>query len=152
MPKPGGGSKQLEDMASDGTRIQLLAKKRAEVFGALRAGPGRPGQDRGPWCVRQLRLHVTAECKNTVIVASGGPRLYFVNDGTFFKANHELLCHTTVPVAVEGKIIREVGPSKTGAVVFGEIQGTKIGRPSRGTSPKARRSCLPGLDCARTAT
>ena len=32
MPKPGGGSKQLEDMAQDARRIQLLAKKRAEVF------------------------------------------------------------------------------------------------------------------------
>ena len=129
MPKPGGGSKQLEDMASDGVRIQLLAKKRAEVFALYGLDPDAQAKIAGLGVCGKCALHVTAECKNTVIVASGGPRLYFVNDGAFFKGNHELLCHTTVPVSIEGKITREVGPSKTGAVAFGEIQGTKIGRP-----------------------
>ena len=68
-----------------------------------------------------------------------------VNDGTLFEANHKLLCHTTVPVAIEGNITKEVGPSKTGEVAFGEIQGTTIGADPSGNITEGKEVVLAGV-------
>jgi hypothetical protein len=145
MPRPGAGSKQLEDMNQDSRKIQLLARKRAEVFRLYGLEPDAGAKIAGLGVCGKCALHVTAECKNTVILASGGPRLYFINDGTYFKANHELLCHTTVPVAVEGAITKEVRASKSGAVAFGEIQATTIAADSSGSLAEGKAVIFAGV-------
>jgi len=121
----GPGSKIYDEMGQD-ARLGYLIKKRAEVFQLYGLNPDDQSIPGLALCAR-CALHMTAQC-NAALVADTGdvPSVWLLADGREPSPAHEIVCKTTVPATVSGKVIKASALDASGQVVAGIIDRTKI--------------------------
>ena len=72
-------------------------------------------------------LHMTTQCQNAIVVDSNGRRkIYLLKDNEVSKLFHKEVCKTSVPVVVEGRLIRASNLEESGSVIIGEIEPLKM--------------------------
>ena len=88
-----------------------------------------PGVEKtsGTGLCAKCMLHMTSQCQNAIVVESNGRRqVYFLKDNPVSKAFHKEVCKTSIPVVVEGRLIRASDPGENGSVIVGEIEPSKL--------------------------
>ncbi len=72
-------------------------------------------------------LHMTAACQNAVVVTVNGKReVFLLKDNEVSKAFHKVVCKTSQPILVTGKVVKASHVSAAGEVIVGEIVASKL--------------------------
>jgi len=97
-------------------------------FGVLVPAAGDEGTPiTGTGLCAKCSLHMTAVCQNAVVVTADGLReVYFLSDNDVSKAFHRVVCKTSVPVSIVGRVVKRSGTGAVGKVVVGEIEPSRI--------------------------
>ena len=72
-------------------------------------------------------LHMTAACQNAVVVTVNGKwEVFLLKDNEVSKAFHKVVCKTSQPILVTGKVVKASHVSAAGEVIVGEIVASKL--------------------------
>jgi hypothetical protein len=100
------------------------------ILGLATLSPAQnPGVEKtsGTGLCAKCMLHMTSQCQNAIVVESNGrSQVYLLKDNPVSKAFHKEVCKTSIPVVVEGRLIRASDPGESGSVIVGEIEPSKL--------------------------
>jgi hypothetical protein len=140
-----GPGSDLYSGMGQGPKMDLLVKKRAEVFRMYGLDPTGVEQIAGLGVCAMCGLKLKSECQSSVVVFTDGkPRVFFLTGQVKGSASHDIVCHTSTPVLVTGKVVRPSRVEADGGLVVGELQPTRFVADRRPEAGQGKEQTIAG--------